>query len=82
MSEPVTSEKFAVGQSVRRLEETRVLQGLGRYSDDGNVPRQELVVEPDAQDALRGGGLGDEQPERGRHLGRDAPAGHGHAANR
>jgi hypothetical protein len=78
MSEPVTSEKFAVGQSVRRLG----LQGLERYSDDGNVPRQGLVDEPDTPDALRGVGPGDEQQERGRHRGQDAPAGHVHAANR
>jgi len=30
MSEPVTSEKFAVGQSVRRLKDPRLLQGQGR----------------------------------------------------
>ena len=40
MSESVTSEKFAVGQSVRRVEDRRLLQGLGRYSDDVNLPRQ------------------------------------------
>ena len=40
MSEAVTSEKFAVGQSVRRVEDRRLLQGLGRYSDDVNLPRQ------------------------------------------
>jgi carbon-monoxide dehydrogenase large subunit len=40
MSEPVRVEKFAVGQSVRRVEDPRLLQGLGRYSDDVNLPRQ------------------------------------------
>ena len=40
MSEPVRVEKFAVGQSVRRLEDPHLLQGLGRYSDDVNLPRQ------------------------------------------
>jgi carbon-monoxide dehydrogenase large subunit len=44
MSAPVTSEKFAVGQSVRRLEDQRLLQGLGRYSDDVNLPRQAYAV--------------------------------------
>jgi carbon-monoxide dehydrogenase large subunit len=34
------TEKFAVGQSVRRLEDPRLVQGLGRYSDDVNLPRQ------------------------------------------
>src|SRR5262245_9104073 len=40
MSEPVVVEKFAVGQAVRRIEDQRLLQGLGRYSDDVNLPRQ------------------------------------------
>src|SRR6266545_2632429 len=40
MSEPVTVEKFAVGQSVRRVEDPHLLQGLGRYSDDVSLPRQ------------------------------------------
>ncbi len=44
MSESVTVEKFAVGQSVRRLEDPRLLQGLGRYSDDVSLPRQAYAV--------------------------------------
>jgi carbon-monoxide dehydrogenase large subunit len=44
MSEPLTVEKFAVGQSVRRLEDPHLLQGLGRYSDDVNLPRQAYAV--------------------------------------
>jgi carbon-monoxide dehydrogenase large subunit len=44
MSDPVTAEKFAVGQSVRRLEDPRLIQGLGRYSDDVNLPRQAHAV--------------------------------------
>ena len=44
MSEPVSIEKFAVGQSVRRLEDPHLLQGLGRYSDDVNLPRQAYAV--------------------------------------
>src|SRR6267143_2155881 len=40
MGEPVTVEKFAIGQSVRRVEDARLLRGLGRYSDDVDLPRQ------------------------------------------
>jgi aerobic carbon-monoxide dehydrogenase large subunit len=40
MSEPITVEKFAIGQSVRRLEDPRLVQGLGRYSDDVSLPRE------------------------------------------
>jgi hypothetical protein len=31
MSEPITVEKFAIGQSVRRVEDPRLVQGFGRY---------------------------------------------------
>ncbi|MGH7388140.1 MAG: xanthine dehydrogenase family protein molybdopterin-binding subunit [Candidatus Rokuibacteriota bacterium] len=44
MSEPIVVEKFAVGQSVRRLEDPRLVQGLGRYSDDVSLPRQAHAV--------------------------------------
>jgi carbon-monoxide dehydrogenase large subunit len=44
MPEPVTVEKFAVGQSVRRLEDPRLLRGFGRYSDDVSLPRQAYAV--------------------------------------
>ena len=44
MSEPIVSEKFAIGQSVRRTEDPRLIQGLGRYSDDVDVPRQAHAV--------------------------------------
>ncbi|HXY68047.1 MAG TPA: molybdopterin cofactor-binding domain-containing protein, partial [Gemmatimonadales bacterium] len=44
MSEPIRVEKFAVGQSVRRLEDPRLVQGLGRYSDDVDLPRQAHAV--------------------------------------
>ncbi len=44
MSEPITVEKYAVGQSVRRVEDPRLLQGLGRYSDDVKLPRQAYAV--------------------------------------
>jgi carbon-monoxide dehydrogenase large subunit len=44
MSDPVTVQKFAVGQSVSRVEDPRLVQGLGRYSDDVNLPRQAYAV--------------------------------------
>jgi carbon-monoxide dehydrogenase large subunit len=44
VSEPVSVEKFAVGQSVRRREDPRLLQGLGRYSDDVSLARQAYAV--------------------------------------
>jgi carbon-monoxide dehydrogenase large subunit len=62
MSEPVTSEKFAMGQSVRRLEDPRLVQGLGRYSDDVNLPRQAhavVVRSPHAHARIRGIGSAD-----------------------
>jgi len=40
----VTVEKYAIGQSVRRLEDPRLIQGLGRYSDDVNLTRQAHAV--------------------------------------
>jgi len=57
VSEPIVSEKFAVGQSVRRLEDPRLIQGLGRYSDDVDVARQAhavMVRSPHAHARLRG----------------------------
>jgi carbon-monoxide dehydrogenase large subunit len=56
MSEPITVEKFAIGQSVRRLEDPRLIQGFGRYSDDVNLPHQAYAVvvrSPHAHAALR-----------------------------
>ena len=44
MGDPVTVEKFAIGQSVRRIEDARLLRGLGRYSDDVDLPRQAYAV--------------------------------------
>jgi aerobic carbon-monoxide dehydrogenase large subunit len=44
MSEPITVEKFAIGQSVRRVEDPRLIKGFGRYSDDVNLPRQAYAV--------------------------------------
>ena len=40
MADPIVVETFAIGQSVRRLEDPRLVQGLGRYSDDVSLPRQ------------------------------------------
>jgi carbon-monoxide dehydrogenase large subunit len=40
MTNPVTVEKFAVGQSVRRVEDPRLVQGLGRYSDDVSLAHE------------------------------------------
>jgi len=44
MANPVTVEKFGVGQSVRRIEDPRLLQGFGRYADDVNLPHQAYAV--------------------------------------
>src|SRR5262249_48267955 len=56
MSNPITVEKFAIGQSVRRVEDPRLLQGFGRYSDDVNLPHQAygvVVRSPHAHAAIR-----------------------------
>jgi len=56
MSNPTTVEKFAIGQSVRRVEDPRLLQGFGRYSDDVNLPHQAygvVVRSPHAHAAIR-----------------------------
>ncbi len=56
MANPVTVEKFGVGQSVRRIEDPRLLQGFGRYSDDVNLPQQAYAVvvrSPHAHAAIR-----------------------------
>jgi len=44
MANPVTVEKFGVGQSVRRIEDPRLLQGFGRYADDVSLPHQAYAV--------------------------------------
>ena len=57
MSEPTTVQKFAMGQSVSRLEDPRLIQGLGRYSDDVNLPSQAYAVvvrSPHAHARIRG----------------------------
>jgi carbon-monoxide dehydrogenase large subunit len=56
MAEPVTVEKFGVGQSVRRLEDPHLVQGLGLYSDDVTLPRQAwgvVVRSPHAHARIR-----------------------------
>jgi carbon-monoxide dehydrogenase large subunit len=56
-NEQVTVEKFAIGQSVRRREDPRLIQGLGRYADDVNLPRQAygvVVRSPHAHAKIRG----------------------------
>jgi carbon-monoxide dehydrogenase large subunit len=56
MSNPTTVEKFAIGQSVRRVEDPRLLRGFGRYSDDVNLPQQAYAVivrSPHAHAAIR-----------------------------
>src|SRR2546425_2568651 len=56
MAEPVTIEKFGVGQSVRRLEDPPLVQGLGRYADDVTLPRQAwgvVVRSPHAHARIR-----------------------------
>ncbi len=57
MTDPVVVEKFAIGQSARRVEDPRLLQGLGRYSDDVSLPRQAYAVvvrSPHAHARIRG----------------------------
>jgi carbon-monoxide dehydrogenase large subunit len=49
--------KFAIGQSVPRIEDPRLLRGEGRYSDDVSLPRQahaRLVRSPHAHARIRG----------------------------
>src|SRR2546425_295129 len=56
MAEPVTIEKFGVGQSVRRLEDPHLVQGLGRFADDVTLPRQAwgvVVRSPHAHARIR-----------------------------
>jgi len=56
MTEPISVEKFGVGQSARRLEDPHLVQGLGRYSDDVSLPRQAygiVVRSPHAHARIR-----------------------------
>src|SRR5206468_2745723 len=55
-TEPISVEKFGVGQSARRLEDPHLLRGLGRYSDDVTLPRQAygaVVRSPHAHARIR-----------------------------
>src|SRR5437016_2896873 len=57
MSEPLVVEKFGIGQSVRRVEDPRLIQGLGRYADDVSLVRQAYAVvvrSPHAHARIRG----------------------------
>jgi carbon-monoxide dehydrogenase large subunit len=57
MPERVGVEKFAVGQSVRRVEDPRLIRGLGRYSDDVSLSREvhaAVVRSPHAHARIRG----------------------------
>ncbi len=44
MTEPISVEKYGIGQSARRLEDPHLVQGLGHYSDDVTLPRQAYGV--------------------------------------
>jgi carbon-monoxide dehydrogenase large subunit len=44
MSQALVAEKFGLGQSVPRVEDPRLIQGLGRFSDDVNLLRQLYAV--------------------------------------
>src|SRR6266853_752680 len=72
MGEPVTVEKFAVGQSVRRIEDARLLRGLGRYSEDVDLPRQAYAVLTGAD--LIADGVGNLPTDRTRKRRDGAPA--------
>ena len=57
MADSPVLEKFAVGQSVRRREDPRLVQGHGRYSDDVTLPRElhaVLVRSPHAHARILG----------------------------
>jgi carbon-monoxide dehydrogenase large subunit len=62
VTDPIVVEKFAVGQAVRRTEDPRLIQGLGRYSDDVTLPREAHAViarSPHAHARVRGIDTGD-----------------------
>ncbi len=57
MSASISVEKFGIGQSVRRIEDPRLVQGSGRYADDVTLPRQAYAVvvrSPHAHARIRG----------------------------
>ena len=50
-------ERFAIGQSVSRLEDPRLLKGGGRYMDDLNIPDMAygyVLRSPHAHARIRG----------------------------
>src|SRR5262249_44742564 len=55
-TEPIVLEKYGIGQSARRIEDPRLIQGAGRYVDDVNLPRQlhaMIVRSPHAHARIR-----------------------------
>jgi carbon-monoxide dehydrogenase large subunit len=57
MTDPISVEKYGIGQPARRLEDPHLVQGLGRYSDDVSLPRQAwgvVVRSPHAHARIRG----------------------------
>jgi len=70
MSQALVVEKFGVGQSVPRVEDPRLIQGLGRYSDDVNLPRQLYAVvvrSPHAHARIRSVGTAAARAAQGVH---------------
>jgi carbon-monoxide dehydrogenase large subunit len=56
VTQPITVEKFGVGQSARRVEDPHLLQGRGRYTDDLALARQAhgvVVRSPHAHARIR-----------------------------
>ena len=43
-ADQLATHKFAVGQSVPRVEDPQLLRGKGRYTDDVSLPGQAYVV--------------------------------------
>ena len=43
-SDQLTTQRFAIGQSVPRKEDPQLLRGHGRYSDDVSLPGQAHLV--------------------------------------
>src|SRR5271169_1949354 len=43
-ADQLTTHKFAIGQSVPRVEDPQLLRGKGRYTDDVSLPGQAYMV--------------------------------------
>src|SRR5436309_15701425 len=55
-TDDIVLEKFGIGQSARRIEDPRLIQGAGRYADDVTLPRQlhaTIVRSPHAHAQVR-----------------------------